>query len=110
MGRSESGMTGRMVPVATPPPGEEETGSVFKALVAQGQAFFGFICLFFPDGSLVKDSMGRAGDAGCTGLIPEPGGSPGEGYGTPLQCSCLEKPVDRGAWQTTVCGVSKSWT
>lgn len=52
-----------MVPVATPPPGEEETGSVFKALVAQGQAFFGFVCLFSPDGSLVKDSVGSAGDA-----------------------------------------------
>lgn len=52
-----------MVPVATPPPGEEETGSVFKALVAQGQAFFGFVCVFSPDGSLVKDSVGSAGDA-----------------------------------------------
>ena len=76
-----------MVPAATPPPGEEATTSIFKALVAQGQAFFGFICLFFPDGSVVKDSMGSAGDAGCTGLIPESGGSPGEGNGNPLQYS-----------------------
>ena len=36
---------------------------------------------------LVKDSMGSAGDAGCTGLIPESGGSPGEGNGNPLQYS-----------------------
>ena len=96
-----------MVPEATPTPGEEETTSIFKALVAQGQAF---ICLFFPDGSVVKDSMGSAGDAGCTGLIPESGGSPGGGNGNPLQYSRLENPVDRGAWRTTVHGVSKSQT
>ena len=34
----------------------------------------------------------------------------GEGHGTPLQCSCLENPVDGGAWWATVHGVAKSWT
>ena len=34
----------------------------------------------------------------------------GEGNGTPLQCSCLENPMDRGAWQATVHEVAKSWT
>ena len=35
---------------------------------------------------------------------------PGEGNGNPLQCSCLENPMDRGAWWATVRGVAKSWT
>ena len=34
----------------------------------------------------------------------------GEGNGNPLQCSCLENPMDRGAWRATVHGVAKSWT
>ena len=44
------------------------------------------------------------------GSIPWSGRSPGEGHGNPLQCSCLEHPMDRGAWQVTVQGVPKSWT
>ena len=43
-------------------------------------------------------------------LIPGWGRSSGEGNGTPLQYSCLENPMDRGAWQATVHGVAKSWT
>ena len=43
-------------------------------------------------------------------LIPELGRSPGEGNGNPLQYSCLEKPMDRGAWQATVHGVTNSCT
>ena len=46
-----------------------------------------------------KESAHNAGD---TGLIPESGRSPGEGHGNPLQYSCLENPMDRGAWQATV--------
>ena len=38
------------------------------------------------------------------------GRSPGEGDGNPLQYSCLENPMDRGAWKATVHGVAKSWT
>ena len=48
-------------------------------------------------------------DAGDPGLFPELGRS-GEGNGNPLQYSCLENPMDRGAWQTAICGVTKSWT
>ena len=44
------------------------------------------------------------------GSIPESGRSPGEGNGNLLQYSCLENPMDRGAWQATVHGVAKSWT
>ena len=38
------------------------------------------------------------------------GSSPGEGHGNPLQYSCLENSMDKGAWWSTVCGVMKSWT
>ena len=61
----------------------------------------------FPGGSEVKASASNAGDLG---LIPGSGRSPGEGNGYPLQYSCLEKPMDRGAWRATVHGVAKSWT
>jgi len=43
-------------------------------------------------------------------LIPGLGRPPGEGNGNPLQYSCLENPMDRGAWWATVCGVAKNWT
>ena len=46
-------------------------------------------------GSGVRRLPARAGDSG---FIPGPGRSPGEGHGTPLQYSCLENPVDGGAW------------
>ena len=60
--------------------------------------------LSFPHGSDCKEN---ACDAGNLGLIPELGRSPGEGNGYPLQYSCLENPMDRGAWQATICGVTK---
>ena len=47
-------------------------------------------------------------NAGDPGSIPGPGGSPAEGNGNPLQDSCLENPVDRGAWQFTVHRVANS--
>ena len=49
-------------------------------------------------------------NAGDPGLIPGSGRSSGEGNGKPLQYSCLENPMDRGAWYTTVRGVPKSRT
>ena len=49
----------------------------------------------FPGGSDGKASTRNAGDLGS---IPEPGRSPGEGNGNPLQYSCLENPMDGGAW------------
>ena len=49
----------------------------------------------FPGGSEVKASARNAGDLG---LIPGLGRSPGKGNGNPLQYSCLENPMDRGAW------------
>ena len=59
----------------------------------------------FPGDSVVKNPPANTGDAG---LIPGLGRSPGEGNGNPLQYSYLGNPMDRGAWQATVNGVSES--
>ena len=53
---------------------------------------------------------GNAGDTGNVGLIPGSGRLPGGGHGNPLQYSCLENPMDRGAWRAAVRGVAKSQT
>ena len=58
----------------------------------------------FPGGSVVRNLPANAGDEG---LIPGPGRTPGEGNGNPLQYSCLENPMDRGAWRATVYAVAK---
>ena len=57
----------------------------------------------FSGGSVVKNSPANAGDQG---LIPVSGRSPGGGNGNPLQYSCLENSMDRGAWRATVHGVT----
>ena len=68
------------------------------------------LSLRFPGGSVVKNPPTNAGDTRDLGLVPGLGRSPGEGNGNPLQYSCQEKPMDRGPWQATVHGVSKSQT
>ena len=60
--------------------------------------------------SFGSDGKESACDAGDLGLIPRSGRSPGEGNGYPLQYSCLENFVGRGAWRATVHAVAKSWT
>ena len=60
-----------------------------------------------PCGSDGKEFACNAGDLG---LIPGLGRSPGGGHGNPLQYSCLENPMDSGAWWATVQGVTKSRT
>ena len=52
----------------------------------------------------------KAGDTLDAGLIPGLRRAPGRGHGNPLRYSCLENPMDRGAWQATVHRVTKSWT
>ena len=59
---------------------------------------------------MVENLPASAGDAGDTGLTPGWRRSPGEGNGKPLQYSCLENSMDRGAWRATVDGISLSWT
>ena len=63
--------------------------------------------LGFPGGTVVKNPPANAGD---TGSISGLGKLPGEGNGNRLQYSCLENPMDRGAWPATVKGGTKSWT
>ena len=82
-----------------------------------GSGEFGLIYLAFPTekldflgGSVCEESTCNAGDTGDVSLIPGLGKAPGGGYGNPLQYSCLENPMDRGAWQAMVNRVSKSQT
>ena len=58
----------------------------------------------FPGGSVGKESACNAGD---TGLTPGLGRCPGEGHGNPLEYSCLENPMDRGARRVTAHGVAE---
>ena len=60
--------------------------------------------MVFPGGSDGKESTCNAGDSGSISGL---GGSPGEGNDNSLQYSCLEKSMDRGAWQATVHGLAK---
>ena len=64
----------------------------------------------FPGDSLGEESVCNTGNTGDGGSVPGWGRSPGGGYGNPLQYSCLENPVGRGAWWAIVYGVSKSQT
>ena len=59
---------------------------------------------------MVKNPPANAGDLRYAGLIPGSERSPGGGHGNPLKYSCLENPMDRGAWQSTVHRVTKSQT
>ena len=65
------------------------------------------LCQLFPGGSDGKESARSVGDLSS---IPGSGRSPGEGNGNPLQYSCLENPMDGGAWWATVHRVTKSQT
>ena len=64
--------------------------------------------LGFPDGTVVKNSPINAGRTKDTSLIPKSGISLGIGNGNPLQYSCLESSMGRGAWWATAHGVSQS--
>ena len=66
-----------------------------------------YLGMGFPGGSERKES---ACNVGGLGLIPGLGRSAGEGNGYPLRNSCLENPMDRGAWRAAVHGVTKSQT
>ena len=80
-----------------------------RALLWHGKQrqHWGGLWLGFLDGSVGKESTCNAGNAG---LIPGWGRSLGEGNGYPLQYSCLENPMDSGAWRVIVLGVTKSQT
>ena len=59
---------------------------------------------------MVTNLPANAGDTRDTGLISGLGRPPGGGNGNPVQHSCLENSIDRGAWWAAVCGVTKSQT
>ena len=61
----------------------------------------------FPSSSVVKNPPASAGAIGAMDLIPGSGRYPGEGNGNPFQYSCLENPIDRGAWWAAVHGVTR---
>ena len=85
-------------------PTSRQSLSVTRVCIAKN------VCLTFfqgfPGGSGGKESACNAGDLGS---IPELGRSLGGGHGNPLQFSCLENPMDRGAWWAAVRGVAKGW-
>ena len=60
--------------------------------------------------TLEEDSLGLLGFAGDTESIPESGRYSGGEHGNTLQYSCLENPMDRGAWSAVVHGIARSWT
>ena len=64
----------------------------------------------FPGGPSGKEPLVNARDLGEAGLIPGSGSCPGGRHGNPLQYSCLENPIDGGAWWATVHRVTKSQT
>ena len=74
---------------------------------AEDTSFLPLYITGFLGGSDGKESACNAGDPG---LIPGWGRSPGEAHGNPLQYSCLENSMDRGAWRATVRGLTKNRT
>ena len=64
----------------------------------------------FPGGSVVKNAPANTGDKRGLDLISGSRRSPGAGNGSPLQYSCLENPMDRGAWHAITHGVAKDQT
>ena len=84
--------------------------SLLREETLEEEKFWGRKKMGFSDSSVYKESTCNAGDRGEESSIPGPGRSPGGGHGNPLQCSCLENPMDRGVWGSTVHGVAKSQT
>ena len=66
------------------------------------------LAMGFPGGSVGKESACKSGDAEDVGSVPRWRRSPGGGHSNPLQYSCLENPMDRGAWRDTIHSVAKS--
>ena len=90
---------------------------VWKAIIRLGLLFWERCILRssvmswgFSGGASDKEPPANAGDVKDTGSIPKSGRSPREGHGNPLQCSCLENPMNRRTWWAAVNGVTESRT
>ena len=86
-----------------------------EKLLQRGKEEGQYICDFGDGGvhaakHVVKNLSANARDIGDAGAVPELGRPPGGRHGNPLQYSCLENPMDRGAWWATVSRVTNSWT
>ena len=68
------------------------------------------ICIMIRASQVLLVVKNLPADTEDMGSIPGSGRFPGRGNGNPLQYSCLENPMDRGAWRARVHGVTKSWT
>ena len=85
------------------------------SIVLKGEYYFLLIGIIIKEGAsrvalVVKNQPSNAGDVRDSGLIPGSGRTPGGGHGHPLQYSCLDDPMDRGAWRAMVHKVRKSQT
>ena len=95
---------------------DNENGNLVTCIRVQTSCLsLGFRRNCFPPGAshmawVVKSLPAHAGDTRDAGPTPGSGRSPGERHGNPLQCPCLENPMDGGAWRATVHRVAKSWT
>ena len=76
--------------------------SLLREETLEEEKFWGRKKMGFSDSSVYKESTCNAGDIRDADSIPGLGRSPGGGHGNPLQCSCLDNPMVRGAWQATV--------
>ena len=66
-----------------------------------------YICKGFPGGAVVKNPPENAGDARHMSSVPGLRQFPGGGNSSPLHCSCLKTPMNRGTWQATVYGLQR---
>ena len=80
---------------------ERRKGKIEKVCTDNFLNILSYVQMGFPGGSEGKETACNARDLGS---IPGSGRSPGGGKGSPLQYSCLENPMDRGAWRATVHG------
>ena len=87
---------------------------IVLCLINGVKMFYNFITFFevwgFPGGASIKSLPANVGDTRDEGSIPELGRSPGVGNDTLFQYSCLENPMDRGAWWAIVHSAAKIWT
>ena len=108
-GQGQSG-TPPLQPLSSPAaPAHELASGEPVTLLPSNMAHLKHLVVNSRDGSAGEESACNAGDTGDMGSIPRSERSLREGRGNPLQYSCLENPVDRRAWRTTVHGVTKRW-